>query len=339
MAKCFINGIGVIAAQDVLLPTDQFSTLNEDVNLAVEPVYKELIAPNLIRRMSKGVKMGIYASQVALNEANVTVPDAVITGTGLGCIEDSEKFLKGILDNDEQFLTPTSFIQSTHNTVGAQIALRLQCKGYNFTYVNRDSSFEMALLDGLMQIKADEEQNILVGGIDEVSDHTIKLLQIAEIIRSEKNKNAALYAEGANFFALSNTKQENTYAEVVDVTICNQVADVNTWITEFLAKNNTSISEVDAVIMGINNTEVNAQYNQSLLAVFQHKTILHYKHLIGQFDTASAYGLGLAAQYMKHKKVSDNFIYSGSIGSVQQVLLVNQNFGKDYSLVLLKEAN
>ena len=212
MAKCFINGIGVIAAQDVLLPTDQFSTLNEDVNLAVEPVYKELIAPNLIRRMSKGVKMGIYASQVALNEANVTVPDAVITGTGLGCIEDSEKFLKGILDNDEQFLTPTSFIQSTHNTVGAQIALRLQCKGYNFTYVNRDSSFEMALLDGLMQIKADEEQNILVGGIDEVSDHTIKLLQIAEIIRSEKNKNAALYAEGANFFALSNTKQENTYA-------------------------------------------------------------------------------------------------------------------------------
>lgn len=63
------------------------------------------------------------ASALAMKDANVESVDAIITGTGLGCIEDSEKFLKSILDNKEEFLTPTSFIQSTHNTVGAQIAL------------------------------------------------------------------------------------------------------------------------------------------------------------------------------------------------------------------------
>lgn len=336
MAKCFINGIGVIAAQDVLQPTNQYNSLTNDVTLAVQPVYKDLIAPNLIRRMAKGVKMGIYASQVALNEAQVEVPDAVITGTGLGCIEDSEKFLKGILDNDEQFLTPTSFIQSTHNTVGAQIALRLQCKGYNFTYVNRDSSFEMALLDGLLQIQQDEEHNILVGGIDEVSDHTIKLLQIAGLIRSEKNKTAALYSEGANFFVLSNTQQESTYAEVLDVEISNTVQNVPLWVTNFLMKNKIELSEIDTVVLGVNTDSNNEVFNQPFINLFQDKTILHYKHLIGQFDTASAYGVGLAAQLLKKKEISDNFIYQGNNLQSKLVLVINQNCGKDYSLVLLQ---
>ena len=53
------------------------------------------------------------------------MPDAIITGTGLGCLEDTEKFLTAMVTNKEEFLTPTSFIQSTHNTVSAQIALLL----------------------------------------------------------------------------------------------------------------------------------------------------------------------------------------------------------------------
>ena len=339
MTKCFINGIGVIASQDVSLPTQQYQNLTNDVTLAVQPVYKDLIAPNLIRRMAKGVKMGIYASQVALNEAGVEMPDAVITGTGLGCIEDSEKFLKAIIENDEQFLTPTSFIQSTHNTVGAQIALRLQCKGYNFTYVNRDSSFEMALLDGLLQIQQNEADAILVGGIDEVSDHTIKLLQIAGLIRSEKNKNAALYSEGANFFVISNTKQANTYAELVDVEISNEVQNVEAWVTNFLIKNGVELAQIDAIVLGVNSDVKNEVYNQPFIDLFIDKTILHYKHLIGQFDTASAYGVGLAAKLISKQEISDNFIYQGNNLEAKQVLVVNQNCGKDYSLVLLQAPN
>jgi len=337
MAKCYINGLGVIAAQDVLLPTNQYNSLTEHITLAVQPIYKEVIAPNLIRRMAKGVKMGIYASQVALNDAQIEAPEAVIVGTGLGCIEDSEKFLKGILDNEEQFLTPTSFIQSTHNTVGAQIALRLQCKGYNFTYVNRDSSFEMALLDGLLQIQQNEAHHILVGGIDELSDHTTKLLQIAGLIRSEKHKTAALYSEGANFFVLSDTQQSNTYAEILDVAICNEVTDVSAWLGHFLAENKVELAAIDAVVIGINSDSQNEAFNQPFLDLFPNKTILHYKHLIGQFDTASAYGVGLAAQLIRNQKISDNYIYQGNNLLAKHVLVVNQNCGKDYSMVLLQQ--
>ncbi|RYZ82834.1 MAG: hypothetical protein EOP06_21045 [Proteobacteria bacterium] len=82
------------------------------------------------------MKNGIVASTVAMKEAAMEMPEAIITGTGMGCIEDSDKFLKAIIDNGEQFLTPTSFIQSTHNTVASSIAISLGCKSYNFTYVN-----------------------------------------------------------------------------------------------------------------------------------------------------------------------------------------------------------
>ena len=118
MKSCYINGMGIVSAQN-FLEADFLETAvvnqTDNVLYAQPPSYKELIPPAMIRRMAKGVKMGIYASTQALNEASVQNPEAIITGTGMGCVEDSEKFLKAILDNNEEFLTPTSFIQSTHN--------------------------------------------------------------------------------------------------------------------------------------------------------------------------------------------------------------------------------
>ena len=94
----------------------------EAVLFAMEPPYKDYIPPAAIRRMSKSVKMGMVAASVALEQAHLT-PQAIFVGTGMGCLQDSEKFLKTLLDNQEQHLTPTAFIQSTHNTVAGQIAI------------------------------------------------------------------------------------------------------------------------------------------------------------------------------------------------------------------------
>src|ERR1700712_360138 len=104
MKTCYINGVGSISAQKTFEEGFlQEVTLNETDNIlfAEQPSYKEVIPPAAIRRMAKGVKMGIFASNQALKDAKVEVPDAIITGTGMGCVEDSNKFLKAILDNDE----------------------------------------------------------------------------------------------------------------------------------------------------------------------------------------------------------------------------------------------
>ncbi|MCB0434905.1 MAG: 3-oxoacyl-ACP synthase, partial [Mangrovimonas sp.] len=155
MKPVYIHSVASISVQNTVDEAaflDDLVFYEDNVLPAIDPNYKDFIPPAAARRMAKGIKMGVVASKLALNQAGIDKPDAIITGTGLGCLRDSEKFVSAILDNNEQFLTPTPFIQSTHNTVGGQIALELQCKGYNFTYVHASVSFESALLDAELQL-------------------------------------------------------------------------------------------------------------------------------------------------------------------------------------------
>src|SRR3954470_22554556 len=128
--EAYISGIGIISPQETFATDGFLEKILEHNSLSlrcIEPSYKEFLNPTLARRMARIIKMSIAASSVCFKDAGVEMPDAIMTGTALGCLEDTEKFLLAIIENDEQFLTPTSFIQSTHNTVGAQIALQLKC--------------------------------------------------------------------------------------------------------------------------------------------------------------------------------------------------------------------
>ena len=104
------------------------------------------------------------------------MPGAIITGTAFGCLEDTVTFLTRMMEQNEEMLPPTAFIQSTHNTVAAQIALMLKCHGYNNTFVHKGISFESALLDAMMLLKEQEADNILVGGTEEMVDASFKVL-------------------------------------------------------------------------------------------------------------------------------------------------------------------
>ncbi|GHE40647.1 beta-ketoacyl synthase chain length factor [Sphingobacterium griseoflavum] len=346
----FINGIGAVTAQGIWRTElfEEASELNEAVNHAQQPSYKEFIAPAMSRRMSRGIKMGIYAAQQALDEAEVTVPDAIITGTGLGCSEDSEKFLRNILDNQEEFLTPTSFIQSTHNTVAAQIALRLQCKGYNFTYVNRSISFESALLDALLQLQQGEEEHILVGGVDEVSDHTFRLLQLIEEVKaSDTNETVKTsvtpgvnYGEGATFFSLGVQKTRSSYAELVDIHIQHRVdrAELPDFVAQFLERNTLAAADVDALLLGYNGDSASDSYYVAFEALFPQAASLYYKHLSGQYDACSAFGLAAAASVLQQRHIPSRLKWKDNTapGPLKTVLLYNQLKGKDHALTLIR---
>ena len=352
MKACYINGVGSISAQktyeaDFLEEVTENDAAN--VLYAIQPSYKEVIPPAAIRRMAKGVKMGIYASNQALQEAKVEVPDAIITGTGMGCAEDSDKFLKAILDNNEQFLTPTSFIQSTHNTVGAKIALGLQCKGYNFTYVNGAVSFESALLDAKLQLEYEEANTILVGGIDETTQHTLDIYEMVNIIKREEDKpfsvlnsksNGVVFSEGASFFVLEAKPKESSYAVFKDITLFNYLSqdEVLGFITQFLASNNLTAEDIDVLVLGNNGDASFDNYYSMAESVFDNAAKVYYKHLSGEYNTASAFGLWVAAKILKTQHIPQA-VKKNAITKAKYnyVLLYNQYRGKDHSLILLKQ--
>src|SRR5690606_27512480 len=133
-----------------------------------EPDYREFINPVAIRRMSRLIKMGIGCGMKALQEANVKKPDAIITGTGLGSMTDTEKFLKDMILLKEEALNPTYFIQSTYNSINGWISLQTKSTGYSQTYVHRGLSIEMALLDAQLFLnETEEDKYVLAGGFDE----------------------------------------------------------------------------------------------------------------------------------------------------------------------------
>lgn len=352
MKECYINGIGIVSAQNnIAADFLENAVVNEteSVIYAQQPSYKELIPPAMIRRMAKGVKMGIYASTQAMNEAGMQNPEAIITGTGMGCVEDSEKFLKAIIDNKEEFLTPTSFIQSTHNTVGAQIALGLQCKSYNFTYVNGAISLESALIDAKMQIEMDGVDSVLVGGVDETASHTLELYKLRNIIKKSEdvpysilnsNSKGVVFGEGAAFFALESDVKESSYAKLTDVSVKNGMKpnDVEGFILGFLAANNISVDNIDAVVLG-NNGDVDFDgYYDVSASILKNIPQVYYKHLSAEYNTASGFGLWLAATIIKKQSVP-SVVKMNDLDKVnyQTVLLYNQYQGRDHSLILLQK--
>lgn len=352
MKTCYINGLSSISHQDSL--ENEFlenvtPATNETVLKAIQPSYKEIISPAAGRRMAKGVKMGMYTALKSLEEAGVENPDSIIVGTGLGCMEDSEKFLNAILDNDEQFLTPTAFIQSTHNTVGGQIALALQCKGPNFTYVNGGVSFESGLIDAKMQIALEESNAVLVGSVDEIAKKTTHLYQLAELVKTEDENpidllttetKGVFYGEGAQFFVLENQRKDSSYAILDQVSVINtlEANEVNTYIEQFLKAAGTSPEEIDLIILGIDGDAPFRPLYEGPMSLFKDTPQAYYKHLVGGYHTASAFGFWLGSNVLKRqtlpKAVQLNQLTKNTY---QKVLLYSQYRGKDHSFILLSK--
>lgn len=131
---------------------------------------RKYLKPLEIRRMGKLMKASLLSSFKALEQAGIETPDAIITGTAMGCIENSEQLLRQITNEGETFLKPTLFMQSTHNTIGSNIAIQTKCHGYNITYSNGAKSLEWAIRDAKMQLRSGKVKNVLVGCHDETTE-------------------------------------------------------------------------------------------------------------------------------------------------------------------------
>lgn len=354
MAKAYINGVSCISAQSTFSDfflSEIIDYKSDNILYAIEPPYKDFIPAASIRRMSKGVKMSIVSAITSLKEAQVEIPESIIVGTGLGCLQDSEKFLKAVIDNKEEHLTPTAFIQSTHNTVAGQIAINLQCKGMNFTYVNGAISFESALLDAKMQIEQNLQSNILVGGVDEHSSHTLYLYEIAQVIKKKENcpddflnpkSKGIIQSEGATFFVLSDKQQENSYAELEDIFICNTLNnnEIKKTIETFLYRNHLNINNIDLIISGRNGDREDTIFFETFENLFPNAISLMYKHLYGEFYTASALSMWIGCNILNKKNIPSVLLLNDKKNidnkEVKNILLYNQYRGKDHSLILLK---
>ena len=173
-----------------------------------DPDFKPFLNPMQARRMGLILKRAVAVSLVALNEAGIECPDAIFTGTGLGCMENTENFLAAMCRDGEEMLPPTYFMMSTHNTISSAVAILLRCHGCNCTYSQKDISFESALLDAFLQLQAGRVSNALVGAHDETTPATYDLLRGCAYFGE-----GITAAEASSAFVLSASQVSSTGSE------------------------------------------------------------------------------------------------------------------------------
>jgi 3-oxoacyl-[acyl-carrier-protein] synthase II len=338
--EIFINGTGIISPQpnfdETSFSLDSMIASNSNRLKCYEPDYKNFINPALLRRMSRMIKMGIASAKICLENSAVEKPGAILTATGLGCIEDTEKFIHSIIENDEKLLTPTPFIQSTHNTVGGQIALLLNCHEYNSTYVHRGSSFEFALLDASMLIQEGSADNILVGGIDELTDQSFQLLMQLGIYSRKSNVQPDLSdgtpgGEGSAFFLLSGKKNNRTIAKLSALkTYSGKITagEISAKIEEVLQNAGKKIKDLDLVMLGNSgNKKTDTIYKDLEKDLFANSKIKAFKQFSGEYPTASAFALWYASMLLRN----------GKPDAPSSVLIYNNFEGSDHSIILVEK--
>lgn len=343
-SKIYINGIGSISAQifDLRSKNNVFTPALHSRMFAIEPDYKELLPPMQLRRMSKVVKLGVASAKSALQDAELTAPDIIITGTGYGCLADTENFLQKMISQKETLLTPTSFIQSTHNTVSGQIALMLACHGHNFTYVQRGHSFESALQESILWLLEKEQINVLTGGIDEMTNHSFEIISRFGTYKNDNelfntSSKGTIAGEGSNIFILSQEKKNTSYAELVDIQMCSS-DNISMELLSFLDNNNLHSEDIDTCLIGLNGDN---RYDTLILqnmSELAHANFVNFKKWCGDYPTAGSFAMSLASNLLLSNYVPDYLTLENKSSDrpLENVLIYNHYKNKYHSFILLK---
>ena len=273
---------------------EQAARLTQPYQRALDPDFKQHIPPLQARRMGRLLKRAVVTTNEALRQAPFDMPDAIVTGTGLGCIENTELFLDALCREGEHGLKPTHFMQSTHNTIGSLVAIDRHCHGYNSTYAHQQLSFDNALLDTLLQIQLGLISNAIVGAHDELTPSYYKLLCQAGYLGLP----GQAASEAAVSFAIGTAAPQDALCRIAAVRLCHNPSDdtLRDTACHMLHQAHIAASQISAVMTAANGNPAHdrqARHYASLLAPDAPQ--LWCRHLFGESYAASAAALYASA--------------------------------------------
>lgn len=301
-------------------------------NEAIDPAFKEWMSPGEARRLGKIMKRAVVTSTECMKASGVTMPDAIITATGLGCVKNTELFLTDLCTQGESLLKPTQFMQSTHNTIGSLIAILNKCHGYNVTYAQGDMSTDVAILDAVTQLSLGDISTALVGAHDEMTPNYYTLLKRSGYYGVESMVSSA---EVAVSFMLSTQHGKHPLCTIDSISVLHKPT------VESIRTCTEKLGQIDCIIAGYNGKcDYDSKYDDIISHLTDDDTpVLQYKNLFGESMTASALGLYAASRIISTDKMHDSILRSGrKPSSINSILVINSS-GNDVSFIKLSKVS
>jgi hypothetical protein len=305
--KIYIKAATQISIQQPLCEDWMTTPLSYDEPYvrSIDPNFRDWLNPLESRRMGKILKRAIVTAQKVMRDSGISQPDAIITGTGLGCIENTELFLDQLCREGEEMLKPTYFMQSTHNTISSLIAIQTKCHGYNITYSHKGTSFDSAFLDAYTQLRLGDIQTALVTGNDEMTPSYFRILQRTGYI----GQPGEVPAGETSVAMMLTADPTDALCQVESCSVCRD-----------------SVAAPSLLVLGTNGTPQNDAFYEEYSHRYPGVRQLHYKRLFGESYTVSGLGLYAAAHLLHH-------------GDADSALFVNHGDGGQVFLIQLKAIN
>jgi len=312
---------------------------------------QSLSPPERIKRMGRGQEMAILAVKRALDSCAEPPArgggTAVSVGTAWAEEGDEIVFLDNLIKIGEKAAKPAYFVNSVKNALASQLALTFGFQGENQTFAHDALSFESALWQGACLLRAGRARHAVVCGVEalvefqEIHGHLLGWYGTdpSPLAPLSRQKRAAgqgtLPGEGAAAFVLSAPGEAaRPLARLVSVrargplqrtpvlNACEELA----FIEQVLRDARTRLEDVGLVLVGANGASdldaIYADVAHGLRARMPSLAVGVYRHLTGDFATASALGFELAVRAVSGRTVPSGVrVVDGQPASMECVLL------------------
>jgi 3-oxoacyl-(acyl-carrier-protein) synthase len=208
------------------------------------------------------------------------------------------------------------------------------------------------LIDAITQMKTGEFPNVLVGAADELTSNLFtitsrlgfwkrKPVQTLQLL--EDTQRGTIAGEGATFLFLENQKRGESYARLTGVTTFlkpDSQAETGTRLNAFLAGHGLTVTDLSLVILGMNGDPGGDKVYKAFASdTLADTPMAFFKHLCGEYHTATAFGTWMAAKILKTQTIPDVVRLSAGAGNkttgIEHVLIYNHFRENNHAFILL----
>jgi len=186
----------------------------------------------------------------------------------------------------------------------------------------------------------------LVGSVDEISSYNFNIDRLAGCFRKEIVSNSRLFentsagtiaGEGALMMLVSN-QEKNAVAKLEDLQTIHteDTLLVKETAEKFLLRNGFPGEKIDLVLTGENGDARIEKYYQQVESSFSEETsVARFKHLSGEYCTASSFGFWLATEILRTGKVPEIVLKRKGSAPVKRIFIYNNYRGFQHAFIIL----
>jgi hypothetical protein len=342
----YIHHSSCISPQQTFRSVD-LNNLHQPVNnqlQAMEPDYA-FIPAGMLRRMGKATRMAVGAGISLIRDQKE--PDGIIIGTANAGKEDCVKFLNQIIDYDEGMLTPLNFVNGTPNAIASQIGILEKNHGYNITHMHQGLAFENAMIDADMCLEEMPQNQYLLGAVDDISTYNYYFEDKGGWYKEpgkpgkdfyENISPGSIAGEAAIMFLVSGARND-AMAKVAGIdTLHHQDEQVmKERLSHFISRHLPAGERIDLLLSGENgDSRLLKYFNTAESLVGDRISIARFKHMSGEFPTASAMALWLVCNILQQQSIPGHMIKrKGDQPAIRNVLIYNNYKFVQHSFILV----